>query len=265
MRRPLLSAIAAAGLLLALAIPALSMQTTPPGIEDLPAGPAGDADLRPLTQAFPDKANATKWWSRPATSAAAKARTAIDQLVAARQGLADASSGRPRSPTATTAPWRNVAVPSEATATDEASMAALDELREDGRPGGARRRPRRRGQRHRRRRVDRGLQHQVMSERLPLVFAFVLGLAFLLMLFTFRSIVIPIKAIVLNLLSVGAAYGVLVMVVPVGLGGVAARLRVQRRRHVLVAAVPLRDPLRALDGLPRVHPQPGPRGCTTGA
>ena len=41
--------------------------------------------------------------------------------------------------------------------------------------------------------------------------AFVLGLAFLLMLFTFRSIVIPIKAIVLNLLSVGAAYGVLVM------------------------------------------------------
>jgi RND superfamily putative drug exporter len=40
------------------------------------------------------------------------------------------------------------------------------------------------------------------------VFAFVLGLAFLLLLVTFRSIVIPLKAIVLNLLSVGAAYGV---------------------------------------------------------
>ena len=38
------------------------------------------------------------------------------------------------------------------------------------------------------------------------------GLAFLLMLVTFRSIVIPIKAILLNLLSVGAAYGVLVLV-----------------------------------------------------
>jgi RND superfamily putative drug exporter len=38
---------------------------------------------------------------------------------------------------------------------------------------------------------------------------FVLGMAFLLLLVTFRSIVIPIKAIVLNLLSVGAAYGVL--------------------------------------------------------
>jgi RND superfamily putative drug exporter len=50
------------------------------------------------------------------------------------------------------------------------------------------------------------------------VFAFVLGLAFLLMLVTFRSIVIPIKAIVLNLLSVGAAYGVLVLVFQHGIG-----------------------------------------------
>ena len=51
-----------------------------------------------------------------------------------------------------------------------------------------------------------------LSSRLPLIFAFVFGLAFLLMLVTFRSIVIPIKAILLNLLSVGAAYGVLVLV-----------------------------------------------------
>jgi RND superfamily putative drug exporter len=44
------------------------------------------------------------------------------------------------------------------------------------------------------------------------VFAFVLTAAFLLLLVTFRSIVIPIKAIVLNLLSVAAAYGVLVWI-----------------------------------------------------
>jgi RND superfamily putative drug exporter len=49
----------------------------------------------------------------------------------------------------------------------------------------------------------------LMKSRAPIVFAFVLTLAFLLLLVTFRSIVIPIKAIVLNLLSVGAAYGVL--------------------------------------------------------
>ena len=46
----------------------------------------------------------------------------------------------------------------------------------------------------------------------PLVFAFVLGLAFIILLVMFRSIVIPIKAIILNMLSVGAAYGVLVLV-----------------------------------------------------
>ena len=50
------------------------------------------------------------------------------------------------------------------------------------------------------------------------VFGFVLGLAFLLLLVMFRSIVIPVKAIALNLLSVGAAYGVLVMVFQWGWG-----------------------------------------------
>ena len=57
-----------------------------------------------------------------------------------------------------------------------------------------------------------------MNRKAPYVFSFVLGLAFLLMLIMFRSIVIPIKAIVLNLLSVGAAYGVLVMVFQWGWG-----------------------------------------------
>ena len=47
---------------------------------------------------------------------------------------------------------------------------------------------------------------------MPIVFAFVLGLAFLLMLLAFRSIVIPIKTVLLNLLSVGASYGILVAV-----------------------------------------------------
>jgi RND superfamily putative drug exporter len=55
-----------------------------------------------------------------------------------------------------------------------------------------------------------------MKQRAPIVFAFVLGLAFLLLLLTFRSIVIPLKAILLNLLSVGAAYGVLVWIFQYG-------------------------------------------------
>jgi len=57
-----------------------------------------------------------------------------------------------------------------------------------------------------------------MKSKTPIVFAFVLGLAFLLMLATFRSIVIPIKAIVLNLLSVAASYGLLKLVFQDGHG-----------------------------------------------
>jgi RND superfamily putative drug exporter len=54
--------------------------------------------------------------------------------------------------------------------------------------------------------------NQQMKARMPWVLAFVLGLAFVLLLMTFRSVVIPITAIVLNLLSVGAAYGLLVLI-----------------------------------------------------
>ena len=57
-----------------------------------------------------------------------------------------------------------------------------------------------------------------MKSSAPLVFVFVLSFAFLLLLVSFRSIVIPIKAILLNLLSVGAAYGLLVAVFQWGWG-----------------------------------------------
>jgi len=57
-----------------------------------------------------------------------------------------------------------------------------------------------------------------MYARAPYVFAFVLGLAFLILLVMFHSLIIPIKSIILNLLSVGAAYGVLVMVFQWGWG-----------------------------------------------
>ena len=57
-----------------------------------------------------------------------------------------------------------------------------------------------------------------MKSHLPIVFLFVLSLAFILLLVTFRSIVVPIKAIILNLLSVGAAYGILTLVFQDGHG-----------------------------------------------
>ena len=54
--------------------------------------------------------------------------------------------------------------------------------------------------------------NELMASRIWLVFAFVFSMAFLLLLVTFRSIVIPIKAILLNILSVGAAMGIVTYV-----------------------------------------------------
>jgi RND superfamily putative drug exporter len=126
-----------------------------------------------------------------------------------------------------------VNIPMQGTGTDDASNAALEVLRGTVVPQTIAQVP--------------GVQVDVsgitaqsedftssMRSHLPLVFAFVLGLAFLLLLVTFRSVVIPIKAIVLNLLSVGASYGVLKLVFQDGhgegllgftsLGGIAAWL-----------------------------------------
>jgi RND superfamily putative drug exporter len=52
----------------------------------------------------------------------------------------------------------------------------------------------------------------ISSQYTPIIFIFVLGLSFLLLTVVFRSIVLPLKAILMNLLSVGAAYGAIVLV-----------------------------------------------------
>ena len=104
-----------------------------------------------------------------------------------------------------------------------------------------------------------------LKGRAPLVVGFVLVLAFLLLLVTFRSIVIPIKAIVLNLLSVGRGLRRADLGLPGRPPRGPARLRVQRRRDRVAADLPVRDPVRPVDGLSRVHPQPGQGGGTTAA
>ena len=58
----------------------------------------------------------------------------------------------------------------------------------------------------------------VINRYTPIVFAFVLGFSFIVLLLVFRSIVIPIKAVVMNLLSVGTAYGLMVLVFQKGVG-----------------------------------------------
>ncbi|MDO8612927.1 MAG: MMPL family transporter, partial [Dehalococcoidia bacterium] len=60
--------------------------------------------------------------------------------------------------------------------------------------------------------------YDVTNSYTPIVLAFVLGLSFVLLTVVFRSLVVPLKAIVMNLLSVGAAYGLLVLVFQKGVG-----------------------------------------------
>jgi len=105
----------------------------------------------------------------------------------------------------------NVTLPIDGTGTDDASVAALATLRDDVVPQTVGALPD----------AESGVtgvpaqwkdSTDHMKSTFPLVVAFVLVFAFGLMLVAFRSIVIAAKAIVLNLLSVAAAYGVLVLV-----------------------------------------------------
>ena len=215
LRRPALSAVAAAALLLALAVPVSTMHTSLPGLTSLPKDVATVATIDRLQQAFPGSA-------QPAVIAI-KADTAAPATTAAitelrRQALA---SGQMRSPIDVELnPGRTLArvtVPLVGDGTDARSTAALRTLRDRILPATI-------GKlKHASYAVTGSTAGSADSNTLlkrswPRVFAFVLTFAFLLLLVSFRSIVIAAKAIVLNLLSVGAAYGVLVAVFQYGWG-----------------------------------------------
>lgn len=76
----------------------------------------------------------------------------------------------------------------------------------------------------------------VLNSRTPIIFVFVLGLSFVLLMMVFRSIVVPLKAIIMNLLSVGASYGLLVAVFQHGIG---ADLLGFQQTDVIEAWIPL--------------------------
>jgi len=207
-RRPLVSALASGAVLVAMAIPALSMETTQTGSDDLPKDLPVMQTYDRYTEAFPDKANVNEVAVEAGEVRGGEGGAVVDRIVAAAAG-SQTFIGKPEVTYSEDGSVAGIAVPSEGNGTDDASVAALDELRDVIVPAALA------GTAGVEANVTGGAAptedfSQVLSERLPLVFAFVLGLAFLLMLFTFRSIVIPIKAIILNLLSVGAAYGVLV-------------------------------------------------------
>jgi uncharacterized membrane protein YdfJ with MMPL/SSD domain len=210
LRRPLVAALVAGGLLVALTIPAFSMHTMNPGVTGLPR----DLDVMKaydrIDTAFPGGGVPAVTVIKADDVTKPEIQAAIRELQ--RNAIATGELSEPSnveiSPDKTVA---TVSLAVRGSGTDAASERSLAVLRDDvvpttvGRVQGAEV-------------AVTGFTagskdfNDVMQSHLPIVFAFVLTLAFILLLVTFRSIVIPIKAIVLNLLSVGAAYGILKLV-----------------------------------------------------
>ncbi len=215
LRKPALSVVAATVALLALATPLLHVHTTQTGLDSLPRSIPTVITIDRIQKAFPGNVV-------PAI-VAIKGNADSPDLKAAVHDLTlrALASGKAMQPVEIAVnPARTVTrvtIPLVGNGTDARSTEALSLLRNQllpatvGTVGGATWA------------VTGGTANSVDGNALlkhswPIVFAFVLAFAFLLLLVSFRSLVIPLKAIVLNLLSVGAAYGLLVGVFQYGWG-----------------------------------------------
>ena len=216
LRRPVLSTILAGGLLLALAAPALQLRMATAGPDTFPQSLPVVKTYNRMQQAFPGTAIPANVVVEAPNVNAPAVREAIDQL-----GQRALASGQMHEPITvdvnTDATVANITVPIDGTGADAASNAALAVLRGEIVPETV-------GTLANAESGVTGLTAQwkdaaeQTKSALPLVFAFVLVFAFGLMLVAFRSLVIAVKAILLNLLSVAAAYGVLVLVFQHGFG-----------------------------------------------
>jgi uncharacterized membrane protein YdfJ with MMPL/SSD domain len=210
LRRPWTAMLVSAGALLILALPAVGMHTKLPNLTDLPHDLKIVRTYDRIQRAFPGSQTPAVVVVRATNVDTPQMRSAFDRF---RQRAV--ASGDLFAPfTVSLNPDRTVARIDFAIAgngDNEASFAALHTLRAEVIPPIARTLP---GAEVAVTGVTAGtydFNHQMLA-RLPYVFLFVLGLAFSLLLLTFRSLVIAATAVVLNLLSVGAAYGILVAV-----------------------------------------------------
>ena len=211
LKRPVLSCVLSAGLLVALALPALGLKVAKPSDNTL--SPQNIPELRAVAdirREFPGAAETAQIVATVPAGSAASLRTQgrrLEQLAFAR--------GIGHAPVLTTSNDDGTAaaifLPLTGAGNNNASRRAILTLRHEliprtvGTIPGATTA------------VTGNVAEDVdftrqLKHGLPYVLVFVLLLAFLLLLVAFRSIVVPLKAIVLNLLSVGAAYGVLVLV-----------------------------------------------------
>jgi uncharacterized membrane protein YdfJ with MMPL/SSD domain len=216
LRRPLLSASLAAGLLVALAIPALQLHMATPGPDTFPQKLAVVKTYDRMQQEFPGNALPANVVIKTSNVNAPTVRNAIAALE--RRALATGQIEKPITvDTNRSGTVANITMPIKGTGTDTASMNALALLRDELIPATVGTVPAAEvGVTGIAARWSDELSQQ--KSKLPYVVAFVLIFAFFLMLIAFRSIVVALKAIALNLLSVGAAFGILVLVFQHGIG-----------------------------------------------
>ena len=214
MQRPVVSLVAAVALLLAAAVPVLSLDTGTAGISTLPERFESRQGFELLNREFPGQTTDPVQIAVDGDANSPEVRAAVDRL---EEELA----GRPifGEPTEETSPNGDlvlVTVPVAGDAVSTEAVEAVRDLRAEVIPQAF---------------AGSGVEafvggdtaedidyYDVMNTWLPIVFVFVLGLSFVLLTIAFRSIVVPATAIAMNLLSVGAAYGLLVLVFVEGVG-----------------------------------------------
>jgi uncharacterized membrane protein YdfJ with MMPL/SSD domain len=217
MRHPGISLVVTGALLIALALPALGMKSVTSAVDQLPDDLPIIVTYNKVKEVFPQEGVTATVVMKVDDVKAGGPTTGIAALVNAVDRNPKYFKNGTELIESKDDTVAQINIPTVGSGNDQASFDALNKLRDDIVPATVGK-------------VE-GASVNVTGEaassedfrtnldsRLPLIFAFVFGLAFLLMLITFRSIVIPIKAILLNLLSVGAAYGVLVIVFQNGNG-----------------------------------------------
>jgi RND superfamily putative drug exporter len=221
MRRPVASLVLSIGLLLALAAPVLALDTGTSGAATLPDRFESKQGYLLLRQEFPKES------TEPVEIAVAgdiRGPAAEGALARLEQELARRPIfGEPVAEVNEDGTVARVTVPIAGNPDGEPAIEAVRELRSDVVP-----------------RAFAGVDaevyvggdtaeeldyHDTVNFWLPLVLLFVLGLSFLLLMLAFRSVVVPATAIGMNLLSVGAAYGLLVLVFQKGIGNELLGLR----------------------------------------
>ncbi|ETK34713.1 MMPL family transporter [Microbispora sp. ATCC PTA-5024] len=211
LRHPVVSVLLAGGVLVALAIPATGLSTGGQTIDDLQGDYAIAQTFKRIDHAFPGGNEPAVVVIKAADVTTPAVTAKIEDFK--RRAMATGEANEPFdvqvNPDKTVA---RISIGIKGNGTDAASEHAVRTLREQVIPAtlpGAHVTGNTAGS------MDFNDQ---LGGRLPLVFGFVLLLAFVLLLVSFRSLVVAVKAILLNLLSVAAAYGVLVLVFQKGYG-----------------------------------------------